>query len=86
MAIAPLPVAEQSEMPERYISALTTSAIATKKATATRLICFFDVPGSQYERAGGCLRRSKTTVTKLLMRYADPQQGQILLAASIFAA
>jgi ABC-type multidrug transport system fused ATPase/permease subunit len=38
---------------------------------------FFDVPGSQYERAGGRFRRRQNHGHKLLMRYADPQQGQI---------
>lgn len=78
MAIAPLPVAEQSEMPERYDIRFDNVSYRYEEGDGHALNhVSLTFPAASMSALVGASGAGKTTVTKLLMRYADPQQGQI---------
>ena len=78
MAIAPLPVAEQSEMPERYDIRFDNVSYRYEEGDGHALNhVSLTFPAASMSALVGAAGAGKTTVTKLLMRYADPQQGQI---------
>ena len=78
MAIAPLPVAEQSEMPERYDIRFDNVSYRYEEGDGYALNhVSLTFPAASMSALVGASGAGKTTVTKLLMRYADPQQGQI---------
>lgn len=78
MAVAPLPVAEQSEMPERYDIRFDNVSYRYEEGDGHALNhVSLTFPAASMSALVGASGAGKTTVTKLLMRYADPQQGQI---------
>jgi ABC-type multidrug transport system ATPase subunit/MFS family permease len=78
MAIAPLPVAEQSEMPERYDIRFDQYSLPLRRSGDPALNDLsLTFPAASMSALVGASGAGKTTVSKLLMRYADPQQGQI---------
>ncbi|ELK1527393.1 yersiniabactin ABC transporter ATP-binding/permease protein YbtQ, partial [Salmonella enterica subsp. enterica serovar Typhimurium] len=78
MAIAPLPVAAQNEMPERYDIRFDNVSYCYEEGDGHALNnVSLTFPAASMSALVGASGAGKTTVTKLLMRYADPQQGQI---------
>ena len=78
MAIAPLPVAERGEMPERYDIRFDNIHYRYDDSGAPELNDLsLTFPAASMSALVGASGAGKTTVSKLLMRYADPQQGRI---------
>lgn len=78
MAIAPLPVAERGERPERYdirFDNIHYRYDDSGDSVLSNLSLTF--PAASMSALVGTSGAGKTTVSKLLMRYADPQQGRI---------
>lgn len=78
MAIAPLPVAERGEMPERYDIRFDNIHYRYDDSGDPALNDLsLTFPAASMSALVGASGAGKTTVSKLLMRYADPQQGRI---------
>ena len=78
MAIPPLPVAERVEMPERYDIRFDTICYRYDDSGDPALNNLsLTFPAASMSALVGASGAGKTTVSKLLMRYADPQQGGI---------
>ena len=78
MAIAPLPVAERGEMPECYDIRFDNIHYRYDDSGDPALNDLsLTFPAASMSALVGASGAGKTTVSKLLMRYADPQQGRI---------
>lgn len=78
MAIKPLPVRASAALPERYDITFDNVSYGYDSAKGNTLDgVSLTFPVNKMSALVGSSGAGKTTITKLLMRYADPQQGEI---------
>ncbi|MBF1994931.1 ABC transporter ATP-binding protein [Serratia symbiotica] len=80
MAVSPLPVVQQSDKPDGYAITFENVSFCYAGCAGHSLNAVsLTFPVSSISALVGVSGAGKTTVSKLLMRYADPQQGRICI-------